>query len=264
MEKIRTVKQGDLTFWYGIEQGTQEWLDFRKNYATCSNAGLLCDKGIKSAFECNRQHAARKTPNATEHTERGHELEAEVKEILGRYFNNDTQALIDDCSFITNSKYPRGGYSPDGIIIDLETQEFVAPVEVKCFNDWTWRDNGKGGKVKHYSWKHKECCEDIKNVPYEIQMQFEMEMLMTDTNQLVVVFYNPDAEGDVPIIKIHTYSPFLVNQKQENGLVTPVPIFRNRLAEQLSGEPNKKGSATDEALERWKEKELRNAIEFGW
>lgn len=258
MSEIRSVKEGHLTFWYGIEQGTQEWLDFRKNYATCSNAGLLCDKGIRAALECNRQHATRKTPNATEYTERGHELEAEVKELLRQHFNNDTQALIEDCSFITNDHYPLGGYSPDGIIVDLESQKFIAPVEVKCFNDWTWQKVPRSSrKVKRYSWKHKSCCENIMNAPYEILMQFEMEMLMTDTFNLIVVFYNPDAEGDVPKLKIHQYTPFV---EQQDG--KPVPIWRNRIAERLQGDAAPR-NAIDEALERWAE-EAKHGINIEW
>lgn len=246
---IRTVKEGHLTFYYGIEQGTQEWLDFRSQYATCSNALLICDKGIKAALECNRQHAARKTPNATEYTERGHELEAEVKTMLRQYFDNEVHALVDDCSFITNDQYPLGGYSPDGIIVDLASQTFVAPVEVKCFNDWTWRPVPRSSrKVKHYSWKHKLCCEDVKNIPLENRLQFEMEMLMTDTYKLLLVLYNPDAEGDVPKLKIHTITPFV-----ETIDGKPRMTWREKLAERLRGDaPQSK--AIDEAIKRWAEK----------
>lgn len=233
MSEIRTVKQGHLTFWYGIEQGTQEWLDFRSKYCTCSNASLLCDKGAKAAREANRQHAARITPNATIYTERGHELEAEVKELLGQHFNNETHTLIN-CSFITNDLYPLGGYSPDGIITEAKTGKFVAPVEVKCFNDWTWRyDQKKSHNVKHWSWKHKKCCENLEsNIGSEYIAQFEMEMLMTNTSQLLVVLYNPDATEDVPKLKIHIYHPFEVVDEDGNKQYP----YQEKLKEALQGD----------------------------
>lgn len=246
MSKVRTVKEGHLTFYYGIEQGTQEWLELREKYATCSNAGRMLEHHIDFAKEVNRQHSKRTTANATEYTERGHVLEAEVKELLEAQFNNDTQAIID-CAFITNDRYPMGGYSPDGIIVDLETQKFVAPIEVKCFNDWTWRyDRRKGTRVKHYSWKHKRCCEDISNFDFDYRAQFEMEMLMTDTRDLLVVLYNPDAEGDVPKLKIHHIHPFSVlgaDGKQHE-------IYREALAEKLQGK-KPVPTAIELAIEKW-------------
>lgn len=266
MSQPRSVKDGHLTFWYGIEQGTQEWLDFRKNYATCSNALLICDKGVNAALECNRQHAARKTPNATEHTERGHELEADVKERLADYFNNDQHSLID-CSFITNDMYPLGGYSPDGIIVERATQKFIAPVEVKCFNDWTLRPVPfSSRKEKHYTWKHKLCCEDVKNIPLENRLQFEMEMLMTDTQQVLVVLYNPDAEEGVPVLHIHTYTPYIEMLPQideGDAPLLPVPIFRNKLAERLR-ESLEQSRAVDQQLEKWAKQALDNGIDISW
>lgn len=258
MSEVRSVKQGHLTFWYGIDQGTQEWLDFRKNYATCSNAGLVCDKGVKSALEANRQHATRKTPNATEYTERGHVLEDEIKQILEGYFNNDVHSMIN-CSFVTNDKYPIGGYSPDGIIIDTETQKFIAPVEVKCFNDWTWETVPLSSRrIKRWSYKHKLCCEDVNNIPLENRLQFEMEMLMTDTWELVVVLYNPDAEEGVPKLKIHKYTPFVM--KKDDG--KPHFVFRERLAERLS-DNGVKTTPIDEALQRWTERSKLEPPVFG-
>lgn len=241
-QKIRTVKQGKLTFYYGIEQGTQEWLDLRANRATCSNAKAVCEKGVKYAIEINRQHAARKTPNGNQYAERGHVLEDEIKERIQQAFETEDLELVS-CSFITNDDYPHAGYSPDWLIVNKWTGKFVAPIEIKCFNDKTERFDKKTGEVKEFEkWKHKECCEDVRNIPLENRMQFEMEMLMTETEELLVILYNPDAEEGVPQFKMHIYTPE-TRMKQEyyteagGGHVyrgTLTKIYQKRLKERLT------------------------------
>lgn len=205
MSEVVKVRQGKLTFYYGIEQGTQEWLDLRADKATCSNAFSLGYHGKSFAKNANLQHAVRSTPNGNDYAERGHILEAEVKEKLEAEFNKEGSAFqIMSCSFITHDDYPNAGYSPDAILVERATGKFYAPIEIKCFNDITERAI-KGGKFKKFvrTNKHKLCCESLKNVPFDYRMQFQMEMLMTDTNLLILVLYNPDAEEGVPVIKFH-------------------------------------------------------------
>lgn len=209
LTKMRTIKKGKLTFYFGIEQGTQEWLDLRSQLVTCSNSLALCDKGRTHAVEINRQHATRKTPNENEYAIRGHLLEGEIRGRLEEAFNNDEQEIIS-CSFITHEDFPGAGYSPDGILIDAKTKEFIAPIEIKCFNDVTRHWNKKLKKFDYeVKNKHKLCCEDVHNIPLENRMQFEMEMLLTATDHVIVVLYNPDADTKhgVPILKIHEYTP---------------------------------------------------------
>lgn len=227
---IEVRKQGDLTFYYGIEQGTQEWLDLRADRVTCSNAQKLCEHGVEYAIEINRQHAARLTPNGNQYAERGHVLEAEIKELVEEAFASaDTEPIT--CSFITNEKYPLAGYSPDWIIVDKKTKEFIAPVEIKCFNDVT-EQNGK--KIQKN--KHALCCEDPRNIPLDNRMQFEMEMLMTNTEQLMVLLYNPDADtdNDVPKLKMHVYTPEVRHRIGADGEEEEYYAYRERLEELLS------------------------------
>lgn len=228
---VEKVKQGKLTFYYGIEQGTQEWLDLRADKVTCSNAEILCAKGKRAAKEVNRQHAARKTANGNEYAERGHTLEDEIRERLEAVFNNEEHELVT-CSFIMNEDYPDAGYSPDGIVRDKKTGKFIAPIEIKCFNDVTksWNPRAKDFDIRIKN-KHKECCENVKNIPLENRMQFEMEMLLTETEQLIVVLYNPEADTKhgVPILKIHTYTPETTTD--ENGEICY--LYQNRIKERL-------------------------------
>lgn len=224
---VEKIKQGKLTFYYGIEQGTQEWLDLRADKVTCSNAEILCAKGKRAAKEVNRQHAARKTANGNEYAERGHVLEDEIRGRLEATFNNEEHELVS-CSFITHDDYPDAGYSPDGIIRDKKTGKFIAPIEIKCFNDVTknWDKTNKCW-VYHTLDKHKMCCEDVKNIPLENRLQFEMEMLMTGTDSVLVVLYNPEADtkAGVPILKIHQYFP----EQTDEG----VCLYRERIKERL-------------------------------
>ena len=202
MSEVKRVKQDKLTFYFGVEQGTQEWLDLRANRATCSNAGLLVDKGINAAIEANRQHANRNTVNGNQYAERGHVLEDEIQELLKEHFESCGFKILT-CSFITHEDYEHAGYSPDGIIVNQDGK-FVAPLEVKCFNDVTERYDPKTyRKYKYWSWKHKKACADWKTIPFQNRMQFQMEMLMTDTRELILVLYNPDAVEGVPKLKIH-------------------------------------------------------------
>lgn len=237
--QLRKIKQGKLTFYYGIEQGTQEWLDLRADRATCSNAAKVCEKGLKFAIEINRQHAARKTPNGNQYAERGHVLEDEVKERIDSFFDTEDLELVS-CSFITHDDFPHAGYSPDWLVLNKKTGEFVAPIEIKCFNDKTERFVKKTGEtVQVEKWKHKECCESVKNIPLKNRMQFEMEMLMTDTFQLLVILYNPDAEEGVPQFKMHVYTPEERTRKtyDDEGNETGEEkyfAYRERLAQRLS------------------------------
>lgn len=233
MTKIRTETQGKLTFYFGVEQGTQEWLDLRSSYVTCSNALSLCCKGKNFAKEKNRQHADRSSPNASASTMRGHLLEDEVRGKLEELFNNEQHELIT-CSFITNSDFPGAGYSPDGIIRDRKTQEFIAPIEVKCFNDVLLDWNPQTRRMeKTYPYKHRECCKDVYNIPLENRLQFEMEMLITETTQLMVILYNPDAdvEHGVPVFKMHIYEPEVRHKKDGTAYFA----YQERIAEQILG-----------------------------
>lgn len=197
-----------MTFYYGVEQGTQEWLELRKNRATCSNAYILCANGKNRSRYANYQHAVRTSPNGNDYAKRGHVLEYEIKEKLVRQFSEEGSQfrIITDCSFITHDDFPGAGYSPDAFLVDKDTGLFLIPIEIKCFNDIVERKIVKNGKRMKYfvrTNKHKKSCEGLKNVPFDLRMQFQMEMLMTDTEELLLVLYNPDAEEGVPVIKFH-------------------------------------------------------------
>lgn len=219
MNKIEKVKAGHLTFYFGVEQGTQEWLDLRRDKITCSNALTLLNSGPNACLAENRRSAARMTPNGNSYAERGHIVEDEVRSAL----NGQLEASgfeIKQATFITNDKYPNAGYSPDGLIVkttdgDWTKQGGFVPVEIKSFNDYVER-NGVLVKVD----KHKKCCESLDNVPTYVFAQVQMEMLIAEAEECFLIFANPDADEGVE--KVHIW-----NIKRSE--------VADKLAEKLSG-----------------------------
>lgn len=165
---------------------------------------------------------------------RGHILEDEIREKLEEVYNNDEYELIS-CSFITNDDFPGAGYSPDGIVRNRQTGEFLFPIEIKCFNDVTKVWDKKGQKFKtEIKNKHRDCCKDVHNVPLENRMQFEMEMVITETDAVLVVLYNPEADtaNGVPVLKIHNYAPEKFHDEEGNEFYAYRERVKERLLEQ--------------------------------
>lgn len=224
-EELKTIKHGKLTFYFGIEQGTQEWLDLRKNKVTCSNALTLLTRGKNFCIEANRLSAERTTPNGNTYAERGHIIEDETREMLNEQLKASGFKLVT-CTFITHDDYPDAGYSPDGLIVPLDLEnwweydEFV-PAEFKAYNDVTERQTA-GGKVEKFrSDKHRKAAADVNEVPLVARCQCQMEMLMTNATQLFLILANPDATGDEPKIAHHII-------KRDDNVC-------NRLADKLNG-----------------------------
>lgn len=197
-EKLSIEKCGKLSLYFGIEQGTQEWLDLREGKITCSNAKTLLYRGKKACLDANRRAAGRLRPNGNSYAERGHVVEAEAKE----EFNNiiaERGLRILDCTFVTNSDFPEAGYSPDGLIVDMNDDapcEFI-PLEVKAYNDWVERN---GERV--YVGKHTKAVEDFKNVPMDAYYQMQMEMLMVNAPMVFLLLANPDCDDETKKVKL--------------------------------------------------------------
>lgn len=222
MEKIK--KKGKLTFYYDIEQGTQEWLDARKGRVTCSNALMLMNKGKNACMEANRLSADRLTPNGNFYAERGHVIEHEMKQAYNAELAKRSLVLAE-CGFITSDDFPEAGYSPDGLICplvdgepDLENIEGLA--EFKAYNDIVERDG-----EQTLTCKHRQACFDILKVPPQAIAQCNMAMLLTDTQAVYLFLCNPDAaETDKKIKK-------LLERKAELEKISPEKRSKNDVKE---------------------------------
>lgn len=197
MNKVK----GKLTFFYDVEQGTQEWLNVRSGRVTCSNALMLMNKGKNACMEENRLAAVRRTPNGNWYAERGHVIEHEMKQAYNERLRSRNLTLAE-CGFITNDDYPDAGYSPDGLICplmpdgepDLDNIEGLA--EFKAYNDIV-----EHGGRKTLVCKHRQACFDILKVPPQAIAQCNMAMLLTETEAVYLFLCNPDAEETDKMLK---------------------------------------------------------------
>lgn len=198
-EKLSVKTCGKLSFYYGIEQGTQEWLNLREGKITCSNAKTLLYRGKKACLDANKRAAGRLRPNGNSYAERGHVVENDAK----LAFNDliaERGLKIMDCTFITNSDFPNAGYSPDGLIVDINDDDpcsFI-PLEVKAYNDYVERN---GERV--YVGKHTNAVDDFKNVPMDAVYQMQMEMLMVDAPMVMLLLANPDCDDPDKKVKLY-------------------------------------------------------------
>lgn len=217
---MKTVQDGDLTFYYDVEQGTQEWLDLRKGKVTCSNALVLLTKGKTAAILANKDSAERITPNGNRYAERGHVIEAEYKEQFNAVLKSiDSGGLeIDECGFITNSQYPDAGYSPDGLVVDV-SKTIITFAEYKAYNDFTTDE--LTGEVTSISFKHRKACQDISNVPAACIAQCNLAMLITGADYMMLFLCNPDAsQTDRLIVDLYkSTDPAKKEVLYENGML---------------------------------------------
>lgn len=121
--------ESPIQFHDEMEQGSQEWLDFRKQYTvTGSSVGAMLGheeytNPIKQLGENIGLTQRAITPRAAINFERGHRLEAEARPRIASQYGFD----IKETGAITNSNYPGMMYSPDGLIGDDALWEHKAP-----------------------------------------------------------------------------------------------------------------------------------------
>ena len=186
-----------------VTQGTQEWLDLRAGRVTCSNALLLLEKGVNACIAANADAANRVTPNGNIYAERGHVLEADIREKFNEKLKPTGLELLE-VGMIINDKYPIAGYSPDGLVVKSGEyySKYEAIIEIKAYNDIVIR----GGK-ETYVGKHAKACESYDNVPLNARAQIQMELLISEAPVCYLILTNPDAADGVPKTFVHTVYP---------------------------------------------------------
>lgn len=154
---------------HDVEQGSEEWLKLREDLYTGQNADKLLshsDKvkivnGIVSAYALNELTGF----GGNFYTRRGHVLEDEALDL----YRQITGHRVSRPGFVTNSKWPSCGFSPDGHDDDLEL-----PLEVKAFNE-----------AKHMKMFNGE-------VPLKILAQIYFGQFIWEKKGARLVIYNPD------------------------------------------------------------------------
>ena len=150
-----------VVFHDSIIQGTPEWLALRNDFITGTDAyKLLKGKSVDDILDAKRNAAPFK---GTRSTRRGHRLEPEAIAITSAI----KEVEITDMGFITNTKYPRAGFSPDGLI----GTDGIA--ECKAFN-----------KERHF--------ENQKKPEIQIIAQIQWGLFVTERQWGYLILYNPD------------------------------------------------------------------------
>lgn len=150
-----------VVFHDNIIQGTPEWLAIRNDYITGTDAYTLL-KGKSVDFILDKKRTT--TPfKGTRATRRGHRLEPEAIAIASAI----KEIEITDMGFITNTKYPRAGFSPDGLI------GLDGIAECKAFN-----------KDRHF--------ENQKKPEIQIIAQIQWGLFVTERQYGLLILYNPD------------------------------------------------------------------------
>lgn len=116
-----------------VEQGTQEWYALRLGLITCSEIKTIRADGKGAQTYINRLVYERITGESSNvfegnrWTERGHELEVDARNI----YELKENLVVEQVAFIKNKGF---GYSPDGIIYDLNySSEYpIGGVEIKA------------------------------------------------------------------------------------------------------------------------------------
>ena len=155
---------------HDIEQGTDEWLQLREGLYTGSNADKLLKhsgsvkivNGVASAYALSEITGF----GGNFHTRRGHILEEEAIEL----YEQIKKVEVDRPGFVTNTKYPTCGYSPDGIRPDrtIECKAFDPDKHMKMFNG---------------------------EIPLKVLAQCHFGMILCGKKICDLLIYNPDLEA---------------------------------------------------------------------
>lgn len=144
-----------------IKQGTPEWLELRAGKITGTDA-IQIIRG-KTYEEILKAKNSGGSFNGNYWTQRGHILEEEGKQIYSNIYEK-----VQNYGFITNSKYPLAGYSPDGIV-------------------------GEKGLLEHKAFKLEKHLNTYNNLTPEIIAQTQYGLFITEREWCDLVLYNPDA-----------------------------------------------------------------------
>lgn len=104
-----------------IKQGTDEWLESRKDKITGSQALRMLKFGIKEAKKANNEEFG-----GNWHTRRGHALEPKALDLYEKITGHETMRG----HVVSNTLYPDAQCSPDG-----EDDEADTLLEVKCLTE---------------------------------------------------------------------------------------------------------------------------------
>jgi hypothetical protein len=168
-----------------VEQGSPEWHALRLAHPF---TGAGSDKLLRFGtipYSENKESSF----GGNFYTKRGHLLEEEALELYEAITGNSIKRV----GFVTNTKWPNCGYSPDGLDLVLDI-----PLEVKAFEE-----------AKHLKMFKGE-------VPMKVLAQNHFGQFIWEKRGSRLIIYNPDLEAElaIKIIDIRFSRPINSNFKR--------------------------------------------------
>lgn len=207
---------GNVTYHYGLIQGSDEWLAARRGLLTASEMRLILTPTLKLANNKDeRTHlyellAQRISGYVEPHYVGDDMLRGHVDEIDARILYDKHIAPVQDAGFITNNKWGFTiGYSPDGLVGDdglIECKSRRQKYQVQTI-------------IEHVA----TGCETI---PAEYLLQAQAGMLVSERKWLDFISYS----GGLPmaVIRVHP------DPVMQEAIVTAATAFEERLREKMS------------------------------
>jgi hypothetical protein len=154
--------------YYKFKQRSEQWHKYRKGKWTGSTAiDLLRGKSTPPQSDSTYDN---------KYMLRGRVLEPLAIEAYERKY----RCNVASYGFVTNSKYPHAGYSPDGV------DEANTLLESKSFN----------------LEKHDAIVSGKMPIPIETTAQIQFGMLISELKKARLILYNPDSETPLCVIDV--------------------------------------------------------------
>lgn len=144
---------------HDVAQRSDEWFKLRDGLVTASNAYILLRYGKAAAIKANGRRGDSFA------MWRGRTLEDEAISL----YEQIEGVKVKRIGFYTNTDYPGGGYSPDGVVKRIN-------LEVKCFN-----------QDKHLGVLNGDTLRTPETIA-----QIQFGLMLTNRKICHLIIYNPD------------------------------------------------------------------------
>lgn len=185
-----------------IPQGSELWHEVRNGLITGTTAydlltGLTID-------ECLTKKES-DTFTGNYYTKRGTLLEDEAKEIYSELYEK-----VTNFGFVINDKYPKTGYSPDGIVCKDEVPAYL--IECKCLTP-----------ERHLS--------VYQSLDAHYYAQIQLGLLITELPYCDLILYNPDIEEtELSFLTRRIYPDQKIHKRLKELLNNPKEITSDEMA----------------------------------
>lgn len=169
----------NVGYFFNLEQGSPEWLDFRKNFVTGTSAyKLLQGESIQDILA---EKANEKEFSGNKYTARGHELEDEARQMYSELYNRK----VIEVGAVINTRFPQYLCSPDGLVLG----------------------NGERGGIEIKAFQEERQEEVFQNLDPKILSQIRFCMFVTKSLWWDWILYNPDVNDITKAFRVKRFYP---------------------------------------------------------